>query len=305
MTSLNAPGFGVSLVNHKRISAKTGQDLLALLDAPTDAFSWAGVTTGWGSPTGKPRDRQVEAKEAEDRLKEVRSQGGSVSALSTEGTGKQGGPTNGDPELVKKAILSACAAAVEVEPELTRFDTIVGDGDCGETLANCANAIKKAISDGKISFDTAAGTCLSIGSTIESNMGGTSGAIYALFFAGLVQGLVSASADNKSEGKPAGIDEWGKAAETALENLGRYTPARPGDRTLIDSLTPFCRSLGGGKGLDQAVKDARKGAEDTKAMTARLGRATYVASKDGGDMPVSTQKSDHCCDERPPFPRLT
>lgn len=285
MTSLNAPGFGVSLINHKRITAKTGQDLLALLDAPTDAFSWAGVTSGWGNPTGKPRDRQAETQEAEERLQKVRSEGGAVSALNTEGTGKQGGPTNGNPELVKKAILSACKAAVEIEPELTRFDTIVGDGDCGETLATCANAIKSALESGKISLDTSAGTALSIGSTIESNMGGTSGAIYALFFAGLVQGLVSSSKESGTEGKPATKKEWGDAVETALDNLGRYTPARPGDRTLIDALTPFCRTLGKGNSLNEAVKEARKGAEATKDMKARLGRATYVASKDGGDMP--------------------
>ncbi len=37
MTSLNAPGFGISLVNQKQFQAKTGHDLLELIDAPKAA----------------------------------------------------------------------------------------------------------------------------------------------------------------------------------------------------------------------------------------------------------------------------
>ncbi|PWN51124.1 putative DAK2-dihydroxyacetone kinase [Violaceomyces palustris] len=283
MTSLNAPGFGISLINQARFKKNTGQCLLELLDAPTDAFSWAAVQTGWGKASGQPRDRKAEEAEASERLEKARKAGGSVSGLSSEGSSKSSGPVNADPELVKKAITAACAATVEVEPELTKFDTIVGDGDCGETLMQAGQAVKKALDAGKIPLDNAAGTVLGIGSVIESAMGGTSGAIYALFFAGLVQGLISG--DAASAGKPAGAREWGAAALSALENLGRYTPARPGDRTLVDALDPFCRAIGSGKPLAEAVEAAKKGAEATKGMTARLGRATYVGSKEDGDMP--------------------
>ena len=39
------------------------------------------------------------------------------------------------PEAVKKGVLSSCAAVLEAEPELTRCDLVVGDGDCGATFA--------------------------------------------------------------------------------------------------------------------------------------------------------------------------
>lgn len=281
MTSLNAPGFGISLVNHKNVKKETGQDLLELLDAPTDAFAWAGVRQGWGAASGKPRDRAAEEKEAVDRLAAVRKQGGSVSGLSDDAKKTSGGPVNADPELVKKAITAACKSAIKAEPDLTRFDTIVGDGDCGETLAHASNAVIDALGKGGIDLTNSAGTALTLGTVLESAMGGTSGAIYALFFAGLVQGLV-----NGPTGQPATIKEWGAAAKTALENLGNYTPARPGDRTLVDALTPFCESLGGGKSLTESVAAAKAGAENTKNLKARLGRATYVASMEGSkDMP--------------------
>lgn len=279
MTSLNAPGFGISLVNQKQFQAKTGHDLLELIDAPTDASGWAGVRNGWGAASGKPRDRKAQEDEAAKTLEAARKHKSSVSA-PVEGGSSDQGPTNADPELVKKVIKGACAAAVEAEPELTRFDTIVGDGDCGETLAGCANALSAGVDSGKVDLKTAAGTCLTLGALIERNMGGTSGAIYALFFTGLVQGLVQSG----KNGQPAGYKEWGQALLTALENLGHHTPARPGMRTLVDALDPFCRALGAGKSMQEAVDAAKKGAEATKTQTARLGRATYVGDK-GGDMP--------------------
>lgn len=277
MTSLNAPGFGISLINHKKVLKETGQNVLELLDAPTDAYSWSGVKLGWGSATGKPRDRNAEEKEASDRLAHVRSLGGSVSGLSSDVKGSQGGPSNGDPQLVQQALTKACESALAAEPDMTRFDTVVGDGDAGETLANAAHGVLDALKKGDIDVNNAAGTCLTIGTALESAMGGTSGAIYALFFAGLVQGLVNGPGQ---AGQPATAKEWGFAAKKALENLGTYTPARPGDRTLVDALTPFCEGLNGGKDLKTCVADAKEGAEKTKNMRARLGRATYVASMD-------------------------
>lgn len=68
---------------------------------------------------------------------------------------------------------------------------------------------------------------------------------------------------------------------SALEALSEHTPARPKDRTLVDTLSPFCISLASGEGLDEAVKKAREGAESTRGMQSRLGRATYVGRRPG------------------------
>ncbi|KDN49892.1 putative DAK2-dihydroxyacetone kinase [Tilletiaria anomala UBC 951] len=281
MTSLNAPGFGISLVNQKQFKAKTGVDLLELIDAPTDASGWAGVQHGWGAASGKPRDRKAQEDEAAKAVEQARQKKSSVSAPVRNGAASEG-LMNADPELVKKVIKGACEAAVAAEPELTKFDTIVGDGDCGETLASCANALSAGVDAGKVDLASPAGTCLSLGALIERNMGGTSGAIYALFFTGLVQGLAQVQGGKSSA--PATQKDWGAALLVALENLGTHTPARPGMRTLVDALDPFCRAMGSGECLSNAVDAARKGAEETRTQTARLGRATYVGDK-GGNMP--------------------
>ena len=280
ITSLNAPGFNISLINHKRIKSETGADFLELLDAPTDASGWLGVAHGWKNQAILPTpDEQL--KESKAILEKKQKSGHGVSGSATEGAAASSGPLNSDADLIKKVVENACKAVVDVEPTLTKYDTIVGDGDAGETLRGCGEAILEAIKKGEIPFDRATATVLGIGQVIESNMGGTSGAIYALFFTGLVQGLIESTDDTKSK---ASVKNWGHAAQTALSNLGNYTPARPGDRTLVDALTPFCKTLDeeGKKGTDAksalsaAVEAAKEGAEKTRDMTARLGRATYV-----------------------------
>ncbi|KOS16378.1 dihydroxyacetone kinase [Malassezia pachydermatis] len=279
-TSLNAPGFGITLLNHKRVSKEAGVDVLELIDAPTDAPGWAGVVQGWSDkPVLLSNDEQL--KESEKLVNSKRESGHAVSGSQSGGKTATSGPKNGDESKTKKVVESLCQAVIDVEPTLTKYDTVVGDGDAGETLRHAAEAIQKALKDGKVKTDYATATVLSITEVLESVMGGTSGAIYQIYLTGLVQGLLK-SGEKTSDA--ANAKHWGEAAVHALESLGKYTPARPGDRTLVDALDPFCRTLlkatEGGKGdkeaLEEAVKAAKEGAEHTRELTARLGRATYV-----------------------------
>lgn len=270
MTSLNAPGFGISLVNQRAFAHKTGVDLLALLDAPTDAPGWAGVAAGWGAASGRPRDRDAELREAKDAL--ARAQRKKTSVSKPQAASDPGGPVNASAEQAKKVIVSACDSAVAAEPDMTKFDTVVGDGDAGETLAQAAKAVKKAALEGALDLTSAGGTCLSVDAVIEHNMGGTSGALYALFFTSLAKSVIASA----PKGAHATSKEWGAALLAALESLGHHTPARPGMRTLVDALDPFCRVMADTGSLRAAVDAARNGALATRDQTARLGRATYV-----------------------------
>ncbi|CCU99418.1 unnamed protein product [Malassezia sympodialis ATCC 42132] len=280
VTSLNAPGFNISLMKHKEVSKDIGSNVLELIDAPTDATGWSGVSQGWSDKAIlKTPDEHL--KESEKRLEEKRNTGHAVSGSLVSGKSASAGPKNGNPDKAKEALSSLCRAVIDVEPTLTKYDTVVGDGDAGETLRHCAEAILKAVEGNKIQCDRATAMVLGMTEVLESNMGGTSGAIYAIFLTGLVQGLVKSTENTDEE---ATVKHWGSAAVHALESLGHYTPARPGDRTLVDALDPFCRTLqkesDSGKSdkdaLASAVKAAKEGAEHTRDLTARLGRATYV-----------------------------
>jgi triose/dihydroxyacetone kinase / FAD-AMP lyase (cyclizing) len=115
-------------------------------------------------------------------------------------------------------------------------------------------------------------------------MGGTSGALYSIYLSALAQGIA------QSKETKVTIPVIAKAAEFALQALGKYTPARVGDRTLIDALAPFVEELSESQDLWKAVEAAREGyispsivltirAAETSKMNARLGRASYVGGE--------------------------
>lgn len=69
-----------------------------------------------------------------------------------------------------------------------------------------------------------------IAEIVEEVMGGTSGSLYSIFFAGL------ASAFGSSDSTTLTSEIWGTCLQAALTNLYRYTRARPSSRTLADPL---------------------------------------------------------------------
>lgn len=101
-------------------------------------------------------------------------------------------------------------------------------------------------------------------------MDGTSGALYAIFLNALVQSL---AAFPQGEATP---QVWASALEQSCKTMSKYTPARPGDRTLVDALYPFVDVLGKSGDLKKAVEAAHIGAENTRGMRASLGRTVYV-----------------------------
>ena len=46
-----------------------------------------------------------------------------------------------DSRLLENAIREAAKNIIKVEPEVTSFDTVLGDGDCGITLKSAATGI--------------------------------------------------------------------------------------------------------------------------------------------------------------------
>lgn len=99
--------------------------------------------------------------------------------------------------------------------------------------------------------------------------------VFAIFFTAFARSLEAASS----------AADITKALDKALIDLAAHTPAKPGDRTVIDALQPFCDALKSGAGIVGAVAAARKGTEATTGMKARLGRAVYVGTNDSDELP--------------------
>ncbi|WWC66556.1 dihydroxyacetone kinase [Kwoniella pini CBS 10737] len=257
MTSLNMPGFSLTLLllpsKSESNSPYSSEQILKYLDAPASAPGWAWTSGKEPGIIGEKVDEVITEKKAKE-----------VDLAPT------------DKKEFILAIQRACKALIAAEPELTEQDQIAGDGDAGLTLESGANAILKQISNNKLKGENIIEDIGIIAETVEEDMGGTSGALYSIFFAGLQKAL----RDSAIQGNKQTTSEvWSIAAESALNTLYKYTRARPPSRTLVDPLEAFITSLPK-KGLNGAAEDAKQAAEKTKELVAKAGRGAYVNQED-------------------------
>lgn len=119
----------------------------------------------------------------------------------------------------------------------------------------------------------------SIVPVVEGNMDGTSGALYSIFLNALVNALRE---DAPGEASP---QVWASALKKSCDALSRYTPARPGDRTLVDALYPFVEQLEKSGSFEKAAIAAADGADATKGMEPSLGRSVYVGGSGYTEVP--------------------
>ncbi|KAI0150300.1 Dak1 domain-containing protein [Xylariaceae sp. FL1272] len=247
MTSLNGNGFSISLLNVVNTDIG-GPSMIQLLDYPCE-------TTGWLAPIKKETWEAKNTKTREDDTAEEQ-------AIKPTGL-------KGDAKTFKSALTSGLEALVSVEAEVTKFDTVVGDGDCGIGLRRGAEAVLKHLQGAQLTGDVVV-DITSIVPVIETAMDGTSGALFAIFLNALVHSLRDLSPGE------ATAQVWSEALQQSCQALSKYTPARPGDRTLVDALYPFVDTLGSSGDIKQAAEASKKAAEGTKGMEASLGRAVYV-----------------------------
>lgn len=183
-----------------------------------------------------------------------------------------------DVAVLKKVLGSGLQRVIDAEPLVTRYDTIVGDGDCGVGLKRGAEAIQALLNNPSSKLtDDVVNAVNRIVTVVENTMDGTSGAIYAIFLNALAHGLREQDTGSST---PATADIWAKALGYAVKALSKYTPAQPGDRTLVDALVPFCNTLLETKDARAAAKASHEGTEATKSMKASLGRSVYVGGEE-------------------------
>ena len=109
MTSLNGIGFSISILNVVNTNIG-GPSMVQLLDDPSEA-------AGWTAPI---RKETWEAKSTETREES-----------STTGENIVASGLKFDPEVTKGTLTAGLERLIEAEPDVTRYDTVVGDGDCG------------------------------------------------------------------------------------------------------------------------------------------------------------------------------
>lgn len=166
---------------------------------------------------------------------------------------------SGDP-AVAAVLRQSCDALIAAEADLNALDAKVGDGDTGTTLATAARALTAGLD--RLPLADPAKLLAAISRELSQTMGGSSGVLLAIFFA-----AAGDAARNGSDLVTALCD--------GLARMQEIGGAKPGDRTMIDALSPALSHLK--DGLAAAASAARDGASRTANMQrAMAGRASYV-----------------------------
>lgn len=155
--------------------------------------------------------------------------------------------------------------------ELTDLDAAIGDADHGTNMQRGLSAVMAAL---PAEGDPAA-LLKSAAMTMISRVGGASGPLYGTAF------LRAATAK-------AGREEWTitdlrAALEAAYGGLLERGKAQPGDKTMLDAWRPALDALAAGTPAD-AAQAARAGADATRPLVARKGRASYLGERSVGHL---------------------
>ena len=175
-------------------------------------------------------------------------------------------------------MIQAAAAEIRANhPYLSQLDSATGDGDHGTTInrvMDVADQASKADVDNKVQE-----LLNKVGWDVMSVDGGSTSPLLGSFFMGMAEGVGSASQLNAEA--VAGMFAAG------LANLRQQTKAQAGDKTMLDALLPAIDAIAANSAgtrdiaalLKTAAEAAAKGAEGTKQMKAKFGRARNLGDR--------------------------
>ncbi len=171
-------------------------------------------------------------------------------------------------------MIAAMAARVGAErDQLNRLDAALGDGDHGTSISTAfevAAADIAALEDPDMSA-----VWLATAKALMNRMGGASGAIFGTFF---LRG-VSLLRERDSLGKA----EMSALLAAGLAGVKARGKAQAGDKTMVDALEPALRAFAAADDFSAAwsaaAAAASNGAESTRDLAARQGRAKYLGER--------------------------
>lgn len=197
--------------------------------------------------------------------------------------------SSNDARVIRIMIEKACDAAVGWKQYLNDIDAELGDGDTGTTFSRGAEALLTALRDEKLSLDDPFEMLVKISSVLMDSMGGTSGAIFSIFF----HSTSVAFAENNEHT----IENWLKGILLGIDGIMLHGKSNLGDRTLLDSLhagylSAKTRSnkLTPRDMLKAFAEGCEFGAEQTRNMIPKSGRSSYSV---GDKEPESEFTSKH------------
>jgi dihydroxyacetone kinase-like protein len=179
----------------------------------------------------------------------------------------------------KPVLLKLVAAIQQNKDYLSEIDGLIGDGDHGMNMNKGFTMFGERIAGAQPSFTDG---LEQLGNLLFSEIGGSMGPIYGTIFM-----------DMAGAGEKFGeidLQAFAAMVDAGLEGLCGIVDAKPGDKTLVDTLTPARDALkdaaASGKDFSAALQDmkaaAAKGRDSTKDMVAKFGRSSRLGERSRG-----------------------
>jgi triose/dihydroxyacetone kinase / FAD-AMP lyase (cyclizing) len=218
-------------------------DRLRWLDAATTAPAWPNLLKQ--APGKSTTQIAAEVKAGKPAAQEAQTEAG---------------------KTTRRAIEAACQALIAAEAELTEFDRIAGDGDLGASMTRAAKAVEAEVSG--YPLDDISATIKALGHTLRRELGGSSGPLYGVLFLRCATVLAGTT----------GQAQWAEALAQGCHAISELGGAKPGDRTMLDALDSFAKTLQHGT-IRAAFEAADRSVEATANMKPKLGRSSYLGDR--------------------------
>jgi dihydroxyacetone kinase-like protein len=176
----------------------------------------------------------------------------------------------------KRRIRAAAQRLADNSEELSRLDAVCGDGDHGVGMRKVSSILEAVCAEGAAPLSSLIGVAAE---RVTRTVGGSSGVLWGAFLTGMAEGIAKVNSDESVD--------LTSAFTCGLDALMEVTPARCGDKTMMDALLPATAVLASSSGAIQerifAASDAaHQGAESTSRYSARYGRAKNLGARSVG-----------------------
>lgn len=189
-----------------------------------------------------------------------------------------------------REILLSMVRAIQANKQyLGDVDGLIGDGDHGMNMNKGFTMYGDQLGDGETSLTDG---LFDLGTVLLNKIGGSMGPIYGTVFMDM-----SEKAEDEED---ITLSVFADMLEAGLNGLYGIVNARPGDKTLVDTLYPALQALklaiGEGKGFSEALDDmkaaAERGKDSTKELVAKYGRSARLGERSRG---VLDAGATSCC----------
>ena len=192
-----------------------------------------------------------------------------------------------------KAMLMRIRSA---EAELGRLDAVAGDGDHGSGMVRGLTAALAAAQEAAESGQGLGSVLRQASAAWADRAGGTSGVLWGVLLAELGTQLGDTMRPDTSS--------VAAAVRHATAAIAERGGARPGDKTMLDALSPFADVLNNGasdglplaKAWKAAASTAERAAEETASLEARIGRARALGARGVGSPDPGAISMSLCID---------